>query len=118
MRDLRRQGAPGAPAPSPKGLAFDIADHSRIERWTNVHDYRVSIRLDHGTVGEEYEEVIAIHTGTSSHCQLLMWRNAAAVFVQPLIGRMQRYCSVTEALANIDLRPRIVLTDITPTSWF
>ena len=78
----------------------------------------MSVRLDHGTDGEEYEEVIAIHTGMGSCCQLIMWRNAAAVFVQPLIGRPQRYRSVAEALKNMDPKPRIVLTDITATSWF
>jgi hypothetical protein len=40
-----------------------------------------------------------------------------AVFVQPLIGRMRRYGSVGKALGSIDLKPRIVLTDITATSW-
>ena len=44
------------------------------------------IRLDHGVDGEQYEEVIALYTGTSSQRHLIMWRDAAAVFLQPLIG--------------------------------
>jgi hypothetical protein len=117
MRDLTKDGGARPPAHPPKGLAFDIADHALVRRWTEGHDCRISVRLDHGTDGEEYEEVIAVHTGTSSHCQLIMWRNSAAVFVQPIIGRMQRYRSVAEALKNLDVKPRIVLTDIIPTSW-
>ncbi len=113
MRDLTRRGARGMP----KGLAFEIADLTLIRQWADAHDCRMALRLDHGADGEEYEEVIAIHTGTSSRCQLIMWRNVAAVFVQPLIGRLQRYRSVAQALKNMDLKPRIVLTDITATSW-
>ena len=45
------------------------------------------IRLDHGVDGEQYEEVIALYTGTSSQRHLIMWRDAAAVFLQPLIGQ-------------------------------
>ena len=75
------------------------------------------IRLDHGPDGEEYEEVIALYTETSSQCHLIMWRNAAAVFLQPLIGQKQRYGSVAKALESLDLKPRIVLTDITASSW-
>jgi hypothetical protein len=33
-----------------------------------------------------------------------MWRNAAAVFVQPLAGRVRQYSSVTEALSSMCLR--------------
>jgi hypothetical protein len=117
MRDLTQRGGGRSPAHPPKGIAFDIVDHGLIRRWTDVHDCRISVRLDHGTAGEEYEEVIAIYTGTSSHCQLIMWRNTAAVFVQPIIGRMQRFRSVAEALKTLDVKPRIVLTDIIPTSW-
>jgi hypothetical protein len=114
MRNLTRHGAKG----TPKGLAFELADLALIGRWADAHDCRMAVRLDHGADGEEYEEVIAIHMGMSSRCQLIMWRSAAAVFVQPLIGRLQRYRSVAQALRNLDLKPRIVLTDITATSWF
>ncbi len=77
----------------------------------------MSVRLNHGADGEEYEEVIAFEADTSGHCQLIIWRDAVAVFVQPLIGRMRRYGSVAKALDSLDLKPRIVLTDITATSW-
>jgi hypothetical protein len=115
MRDLKMRGTTAAP--SPRGLAFEIAELALMRSWADSHDCRMSIRLDHGADGEEYEEVIALEADTSSHCQLIIWRNAVAVFVQPLIGRMRRYGSVANALDSLDLKPRIVLTDITATSW-
>ena len=89
-------------------LAFDIADLILIRYWAEHHNYRISIRLDHGVFAEEhteeYEEVIAFLEGPSSLCRLIMWRDAAAVFVQPLAGRARQYSSVTEALGSIRLR--------------
>jgi hypothetical protein len=117
MRDLKMRSTTAAPLPSPRGLAFEIADLLLVRSWADLRDCRMSVRLDHGTDDEEYEEVIAFEADTSSDCQLIIWRNAVAVFVQPLIGRMRRYGSVAEVLDGIDLKPRIVLTDITATSW-
>jgi hypothetical protein len=117
MRDLNMRGTRAAPLYSPKGLAFEIVDLLLISSWADLNDCRTSIRLDHGADGEEYEEVIAFRKESSTHCQLIIWRNAMAVFVQPLIGRMRRYGSVAKALVSIDLNPRIVLTDIVATSW-
>jgi hypothetical protein len=117
MRDLKMRGTAAAPLPSPSGLAFEIADLLLVRSWADLRDCRMSVRLDHGADGEEYEEVIAFEADTSGHCQLIIWRDAVAVFVQPLIGRMRRYGSVAKALDSLDLKPRIVLTDITATSW-
>jgi hypothetical protein len=52
-------------------------------------------------VGEEYEEVVAFHTRLSPLCRLIMWRNAAWVFVQPLVGVRAQYNSVCDALASL-----------------
>ena len=117
MRHLSKRGAGTARRYSPKGLAFEIADLILIRSWADLHDCRMVVRLDHGADGEEYEEVIALYTETSSQCHLIMWRNAAAVFLLPLIGQKQRYGSVAKALESLDLKPRIVLTDITASSW-
>jgi hypothetical protein len=75
------------------------------------------VRLDHGTEGEEYEEVVAFHAEMGSPCQLIVWRNTRSVFVQPLIGRRRRYGSVTAALGSLALRARTILTDITAPTW-
>jgi hypothetical protein len=89
-------------------LAFDIADLILIRYWAEHHNYRISIRLDHGVFADEhaekYEEVIAFLGGPSSLCRLIMWRDAAAVFVQPLAGRARQYKSVKEALDSMRLR--------------
>jgi len=91
-----------------RGLAFDIADLILIRCWAERHNYRISIRLDHGVFAEEhaeeYEEVIAFLEGPSSLCRLIMWRDAAAVFVQPLAGRARQYKSVKEALDSMRFR--------------
>jgi hypothetical protein len=117
MRDLTKPDATGASPALPKGLSFDIADLVLVRSWGERHNCRTLVQLDHGADGEEYEEVIALHTGTSCLCQSIMWRNAEAVFIQPLIGRSRRYASVAEALESFIFKPPIVLTDITAKVW-
>jgi hypothetical protein len=46
-----------------------------------------------------------------------MWRSARVVFIQPLIGRTQRYESVAEAFEGMNSKRRVALTDITPVAW-
>jgi hypothetical protein len=92
-----------------RGLAFDIPDLILVRYWAERHNYRISIRLDHGVFAseqhaEEYEKVIAFLERPSSLCRLIMWRDAAAVFVQPLAGRARQYSSVKKALDSIRLR--------------
>jgi iron(III) transport system permease protein len=76
-----------------------------------------SVRLDHGAEDEEYEEMIAFHSKVNFRCRLIMWRNAEAVFVQPLIGRRRRYNSVCDALEFMLPTKQVVLTDIKATFW-
>ena len=89
MPDLTRRGITAAPAGLPKGLSFEIADLLLVSHWADRHDYLMVVHLDHGVEGEEYEEMIAFHKGMSPLCRLIMWRNADAVFIQPLLGRRQ-----------------------------
>ena len=117
MRDLTRRGITAAPSRLPKGLAFEIADLILMKGWADVHNFRMVIRLDHGTVGEEYEEVIAFHPEMSSPCLLIIWRSMKAVFVQPLIGRRRRYGSVAAAIGSMAARPRTILSDISAPTW-
>jgi hypothetical protein len=113
MRDLIRQGATHLP----KGIAFEIADLLLISKWAELRDSRMLVCLDHGTDGEEYEEVIAFQAEASLLCQFIMWREADSVVLQPLIGLTQRYASVAEVLESIALTPRVPLTDVTATTW-
>jgi len=119
MRDLTKRGMAAVPPHLPKGLAFEIADLVRIRRWADCHAFRIVVCLDHGAaVGEEYEEVIAFQKGTSAVYRLIMWRDATAVFVQPLVGRRKQYCSVARALSSLLPTPPLLgLTDIKATSW-
>jgi hypothetical protein len=101
MRDLIQCGAPVAPPSVPTGIAFEIADLLFVGLWADNHNLRMLVCLDHGAaVGEEYEEVIAFQTTTSSLYRFIMWRNAEAIFVQPLVGRRERYGSVVAALES------------------
>jgi hypothetical protein len=118
MRDLTRCGMTATPPGLPKGLAFEIADLVLIKRWADCHNFHMLVRLDHGAaVDEEYEEVIAFQTERSPLYRLIMWRNAAAVFVQPLVGRGKRYASVADALMSLLPTPHFRLTEITATAW-
>lgn len=99
MRDLTGLEMTGAR--SPKGLSFDVPDLLLASGWAERHDYRMMVRLDHGTETEEYEEVIALYANRQPMCRFLMWRSADAVFLQPLPGRRRRFGSVTEALSTL-----------------
>jgi hypothetical protein len=102
---------------APKGLAFAIEDLLLIQGWAEARDVTLRILLDHGTPNEEYEEVVAMHTGTPAVCRAIMWRNAGSVFVQPLVGRRRHYARVADALESLLPARTEVLTDIVATRW-
>jgi hypothetical protein len=95
-----------SPAKLLKGLSFDLAELTLVQGWSAFHNLRMVVRLDHGSDAEEYEEVLAFHAGASPLCRWIMWRNAAAVFAQPLVGRSQCHGSVAEALAALAPKQR------------
>ncbi|MDR3538453.1 MAG: hypothetical protein P4L71_18300 [Acetobacteraceae bacterium] len=117
MRDLTRHGVATARRDLPKGLAFEIADLVLIRSWAEFQGVHMEIRLDHGTLAEEYEEVIALHASPRAIWRMLLWRNADAVFVQPLVGRRKRYASVSAALESLLPKSRVAVTDIAATGW-
>jgi len=117
MCDVTKRGLTAAPAALPKGPAFAIADLVVIRGRAVSHDFSMVVRLDHGAEDEDYEEVIAFHVGMNPLCRSIMWRNAEAVCVQPLVGSMQRYDSVAAALESLHPRQRDILTDITAATW-
>lgn len=92
---------------------MELLTFARIKGWAHLRNIRMVIRLDHGTVGEEYEEVIAFPPEMSSTCPAMMWRTARVVFVQPRIGSTRRYGSVAKALAGQTPMPGTRLTEIT-----
>lgn len=100
-----------------RGLSFSIADLIQVGGWAEASGLHMAVRLDHGAEIEEYEEVLAFHTQKGRPCTWIMWRDAEAVFVQPLPGRTQRYESVAEAIdAQMPQRP-IVITDVMAPNW-
>jgi hypothetical protein len=113
-----KSGVAAAPRDLPKGLSFEIADLILVRSWADWHGLRAVVQLDHGTaVDEDYEEIIALQTMEPVRCRLIMWRNAEAVFVQPLVGRRKRYGSVAGALKSLLPERRNVLTDIVAAAW-
>jgi hypothetical protein len=100
-----------------KGFSFSVPELILIRSWSDANGLRMVVRLDHGSDSEDYEEVLAFHTGDSQLCRWIMWRDSRAVFVQPLIGRARRYGSVAEAFEAVAARQRLVLTDIKPMRW-
>jgi|SRR5476649_457177 hypothetical protein len=105
------------PAVKPTGLSFKLTELILAGRWSQANSLRLVIRLDHGSDTEEFEEVLAVHVGDSPVCRWIMWRDATAVFVQPLIGRKQRYGSVAEAFESLVTKQLVFLTDIDATGW-
>ena len=111
MRDLTKR--PASDARLPKGLAFEIADLVLVKSWAELHDFRMTVRLDHGAaVDEDYEEVVTFRTKTSPLYRSVLWRNEMAVFIQPLVGKVKQYGSVAEALDSLLPKSSVVLTDI------
>ncbi len=109
--------AVGLPSRAIKGLCFGIAELILIESWSEANGLRMVVRLDHGSDTEEYEEVLALHVGTSNLCRWIFWRDANAVFLQPLIGRPRRYGSVAEAFEALAEKSLYPLTDTAPACW-
>ena len=101
-----------------RGLSFSIADLLLIGAWCAARGMEMVVRLDHGSDSEEYEEVIAFHTPSGRPCRFIMWRDADAVYIQPLIGRTRRYQSVVDAiLALTPQRKPDVVTDVIASRW-
>ena len=91
-----------------RGVSFSIADLALIRVWSRLRGLRMSVRLDHGSETEEYEEVLAFYAEHGQRCRWIMWRDADAVFVQPLIGRTKCFSCVVEALYAQSARPTMV----------
>jgi hypothetical protein len=102
---------------TPKGLSFRVAELILVRNWSAENNFRMVVRLDHGSDAEIYEEVLAFHVGNSRLCRWIMWRDATAVFIQPLIGRIERYGSVAEAFESLAAKQQVVLTDIKAGRW-
>jgi hypothetical protein len=117
MRDLRMDGLDVPTGIPPKGLAFEIDDLVLVKDWAERNGVRFTVRLDHGSQDEEFDEVIALHTDANLYCNLIIWRNLDSVFVQPLIGRSLQYDSVRRALESVALNETVVLSDIVAPVW-
>jgi hypothetical protein len=100
-----------------RGLSFGIADLLLIGAWSSARGMEMVVRLDHGSETEEYEEVIAFHTPSGRPCRFIMWRDADAVYVQPLIGRTRRYASVVDAIMALTPQKPDVVTDVVASRW-
>jgi hypothetical protein len=105
------------PSKTLKGLSFRVAELVLIKSWSEANGLNMVVRLDHGSDAEDYEEVLAFHLGASPLCRWIMWRNQNAVFIQPLIGRTQRYQTVAEAFEAMASKRPVVLSDIKPAGW-
>jgi hypothetical protein len=93
-----------------RGFSFEVADLLSVVNWAETHGFRILVGLDHGAPEEEYEEVIYFFKETSVLCQVILWRSADAVVVQPLVGRQRQYNTVAEALDSLFAKQRLVTT--------
>jgi hypothetical protein len=100
-----------------RGLSFRIADLVLLRSWAEAQGLSMTIHLDHGVEGEEYEEVVALSRTDRSLSQWIIWHDGHAVFVQPLIGRTQCHASVAEVVEALSPKLAVKLTDIQATHW-
>jgi hypothetical protein len=100
-----------------RGLSFEIADLMLIRQRSAANNLRMVVQLDHGSDVTEYEEVIALYSGTSSQWRWMMWRNASAVFLRSIDGRSRRYKTAGHAIEALLRKQRGALTNIKVTYW-
>jgi hypothetical protein len=100
-----------------KGFSFPIADLILVGAWSEAHSMRMIVRLDHGSEDELYEEVLALYPTGSAVCCWLVWREADAVLVQPMLGRSQRHASVIDMLETLMPPKPVAQTQIRATRW-
>jgi hypothetical protein len=100
-----------------KGLSFAVADLILIRAWSEAHAMRMVVRLDHGSDHEQYEEVLVLYPFGSPLCRWIIWQEAEAVRVQPLIGRSQRYGSVADVIEALMPPKPVAQTHIRATRW-
>lgn len=100
-----------------RGLSFSVPDLLLIGSWSMACGLQMTVRLDHRSDTEEFEEVLAFHTEAGRPSQFIMWLDQNAVYVQPLTGRTRRYESVVEALSGMAPHRFDVLTDVMAPSW-
>lgn len=85
----------------PVGLSFEVSDLLLMEAWAEFHKLRMGIALDYCAGGDEYEEVLEFYPRGGAFRRWMMWRVAAGIVVQPLIGRPKRFATVAEALEKL-----------------
>lgn len=100
-----------------RGLSFSIADLVLLKSWAEAQDLRMTIHLDHGVEGEEYEEVVSLSRAERSLSQWIIWHDGTSVFVQPLIGRAQCHDSVVSVIEALSPKLAVKVTDIQATQW-
>jgi len=100
-----------------RGLSFSIADLVLITGWSEAHGLQMDVQLDHGSETEEYEEVIRFRSLSGRRSRWIIWRDAEAVFVQPLLGRSQRHGSIAEALTALTPHQTVIVTDVKARRW-
>jgi hypothetical protein len=101
VRAVTNQDPPVHLADPPTGLAFSISDLLLMKEWADRHNTLMTIELDQRVDEEDCEELIKFRANVDSSCFLLIWRNAGAILVQPLVGRRLRYRSTSHLLDNL-----------------
>jgi hypothetical protein len=82
----------------PVGLSFELSDLIIVLGWSEFHDLRMVVELDHCSGGEEYEEVLAFYPPHSEFRRWSMWRTDEDIVVQPTVGCTVHFTSVAGSL--------------------
>jgi hypothetical protein len=93
--------APTSPPNLPRGLSFELSDLIMVLGWSEFHDLRMVVELDHCSGGEEYEEVLAFYPPHSEFRRWSMWRTDEDIVAQPTVGRAMHFTSVAGALESL-----------------
>lgn len=103
---------PASFARKPLGLAFEIAELLLAQAFAESCGSRLVVETNHHTDSDEFEEVLALYAADRRACRCLVWRNEAAVVVQPIPGRPRRFASLGEALEWLAPEGRVAVTDL------
>ncbi len=93
--------------------AFGIPELLVLEAWSEFHDMRMEIDLGRCLDGKALDETVIIYDQDTAH-RWTLWRTAAGIVVQPMIGMGQQFATLTAALDAICPTGLEELSDLRP----
>ena len=86
----------------PAGLAFEIPDLLIMRGWAEFHDLEMTIELDIGEEGDDYEEMLSLYDPRQELLRWILWRSCDGIMVQAAAGRVMLFDQMMDVLAILN----------------